>query len=100
MSRRVIFRRVARVEFDEAIAWYEQKRPGLGAEFEAGTNALLERIKEHPGRFRSITPHVRRAPLKRFGYFSIYFTEAPDRIGVLAVFHAKRDPEDLRERLK
>lgn len=100
MSPRVIFRRVARSEFDEAIAWYEAKKSGLGAEFEAEVNTLLERIKEHPGRFRSISPHVRRAPLKKFHYYSIYFTVGFDRIGVLAVFHAKRNSQDLRERLE
>lgn len=100
MSRTVIFSHVARVEFDEAIAWYEAKKPRLGAEFEAETDELLERIKENPGRFRLVAPHVRKARLKRFSYYSVYFVETPERIGVVAVFQAKRSPEDLRGRLE
>ncbi len=33
MTLPVIFRRQARLEFDEAADWYEQERAGLGSQF-------------------------------------------------------------------
>jgi len=35
MSLPVVFRRLARAEFDDAADWYEQRRAGLGAAFTA-----------------------------------------------------------------
>ena len=32
MSLRVVFRRAARHDFDEAALWYDERRAGLGAE--------------------------------------------------------------------
>lgn len=100
MSRRVFFKLDARLEFDEAIAWYERQLPGLGSKLEAEVNAILERINENPERFPRVTPSVRKARLKKFRFYSIYFTETPKGIGVVAVFHGKRDPAELRWRLK
>jgi len=33
MSLPLVFRHIARLELDESILWYENKRPGLGNEF-------------------------------------------------------------------
>jgi hypothetical protein len=30
---RVVFRRAAKIEFEEAVAWYDEQRSGLGEEF-------------------------------------------------------------------
>ena len=100
MSRKIIFKPSARLEFDEAIAWYERQLPGLGAKLEAEANSVLERIKENPERFPRVTANVRKARLKKFRFYSIYFTETPDWIGVVAVFHGKRNPQELWPRLK
>ena|SRR5687768_18165608 len=98
MSRVVRFEAAARVEFDEAIEWYERKRPGLGREFDAEVNSVLDRISQQPEHFRFITRTVRKARVRRFPY-SIYFAESSNVIGVVAIFHGKRDPAVLRERL-
>jgi plasmid stabilization system protein ParE len=46
MTLPIVFRRVARNEFDEAADWYEQRRPGRGAKFIAAVEAVLSRIAE------------------------------------------------------
>ncbi len=33
MTLRVVFRRAARLEFEEGVLWYEERRRGLGAQF-------------------------------------------------------------------
>ncbi|MGL4421664.1 MAG: hypothetical protein ACRCZF_13435 [Gemmataceae bacterium] len=48
MSTNVVFRVVARLEFDEAGDWYEARRPGLGATFTAAVQVVLDRIAAQP----------------------------------------------------
>lgn len=42
--RQIVFRRQARLEFDEAGNWYEKERTGLGIEFLAEIHSLIQRI--------------------------------------------------------
>ena len=89
----ISYRRQARQELWDAVAYYEQQRPGLGAEFDDGVAALLRRAVENPGRFQRVDSLVRKARLKRFHYF-IYFTEITQgSIQVVAIVHARRSPE-------
>ena len=95
---KAIFRPKARTELLETIAWYEERRAGLGAEFRAEIKARLQQAIESPGRFRNLTPDIRVARLNRFPYF-LYFSEMPQRIEVLAIVYAGRDPQWIRKRL-
>ena len=91
MTQPVVFRRIARSEYDEAVGWYESKRAGLGLEFKSAVDDKLALIARQPTLFRQIRGPVRRAVLKRFPY-TIHFLNEQDRIVVLAVFHAARGP--------
>jgi plasmid stabilization system protein ParE len=97
MSFSVVFRRLAKREFDDAVSWYEDRREGLGREFSVAVERLLEKIALSPNQFASLRGNIRRAVLKRFPY-SIHFVVEDNRILVLAIFHARRDPEHLEER--
>ncbi|MEY2878713.1 MAG: hypothetical protein RLZZ15_1093, partial [Verrucomicrobiota bacterium] len=79
MSRPTVFRQISRTEFDEAVAWYEGERVGLGLEYKAAVDALLVAIAEHPSLFRQVHGPIRRAVLKRFPY-TVHFLTEPDRI--------------------
>ena len=68
----LVFRRVAQVEFDKSISWYEQQQIGLGLEFRAAVEKQLGRIQIQPQQFKQIRGSVRQAVLPRFP-FSIYF---------------------------
>jgi len=92
------FRRKARQELWEAIAWYERQRPGLGMDFERGMDSLLQHISASPGRFQHLSPRVGKARLRGFPYH-VYFTEITGGIQVTAIIHAKRGPEWLAQRL-
>jgi hypothetical protein len=41
MSRQVVFRLIARNEYDEAVGWYESERSGLGLEFKSAVDDML-----------------------------------------------------------
>ena len=97
MSLPVVFRPVARQEMDDAIAWYESERPGVGIEVAAEIGSLIARIEGAPRQFRKVRGDARRAVLSRFPY-TIHFLLESDRIVVLAVFHAKRNPKRLEDR--
>ena len=97
MSRETVFRKVARLEFDEAVAWYESERQGLGLEFKSAVDALLATIAQQPALFRLVRGPIRRAVLKPFPY-TIHFLAEPGRIVVLAIYHASRDPRVVAQR--
>ena len=44
----------AAADVEEAVNWYEQRQPGLGSEFLATLDAVLEHIGEHPMRHRVV----------------------------------------------
>jgi len=69
----------------------------LGLEFKSAVDGLLALVAQQPMLFRQVRGPVRRAVLKRFPY-TIHFLDEPGRIVVLAVFHAARDPGELRQR--
>ena len=95
--RPVIFRRQARREYDEAGDWYEQERAGLGSEFLAEIERLLQRIASNPEQFPVLYRDVRKAVARRFPY-CVYFRERNQHIVVLAVFHSARNPAVWRQR--
>ncbi|OLE60533.1 MAG: hypothetical protein AUI36_12250 [Cyanobacteria bacterium 13_1_40CM_2_61_4] len=97
MSLPIVFRRIARQEMDDAVAWYQSERPGLGRELAVEIEKLLGRIGDNPRQFRQIRGEIRRAVLLRFPY-TIHFLIESKRIVVLAVFHAKRNPNRLEGR--
>jgi plasmid stabilization system protein ParE len=84
-------------EFEESIAWYEERQPGLGLEFRDEVFALLKRAAAAPEQFRKVHKEVRQAVLLRFP-FVLRFALQADRLLVLAVYHASRDPDDLSTR--
>ena len=101
MRREVIFLSAARLEFDEAIHWHDDQQPGLGDEFEAEVNRVIEEILKPPERFRFTSRETRKAGLlERFHRYSIYFYVQTDHIGIVSVFDGARNPAELRRRLK
>ena len=101
MRREIIFLHAARLEFDEAILWYDEQQPGLGDEFEAEVNHAITEILKNPERFRLASRETRKARLlERFHRYSIYFYVQSDHIGIVSVFDGARNPAELRRRLK
>lgn len=51
MSLPLLFRPAAQAEFDEATAWYEAQRAGLGSEFIEQVQQVLNMIVREPERY-------------------------------------------------
>ena len=91
-------------ELDEAVTYYESKRPGLGREFLRAVEATVDFAAETPGA-GSLLPgpparfRVRKFVVKRFP-FSVLVTMAGAQLKVIAIAHAARRPGYWRDRLK
>ena len=96
----VLFKPTARLEFDEAVAWYQSARPGLGEEFKLEVKATLRRALENPDIFQRVRGRAQKIRLQRFKKYAIFFAVKDDAFAVLAVFHAARNPAELERRLK
>lgn len=97
MSLPVTFLRIARVEFDNAANWYEQRRSGLGAAFTASVDRVLDRISQQPHFYGQAYKDVREALVPRYPY-CVYYRIEDAGILVLSVFHTARDPSVWQER--
>ena len=91
MSLPVVLRPEARAEFDEAFDWYEQQRPGLGVDFVAHVQEVVNRLGATPELHAQVFQDIRRAVVRRFPY-SVFYKIEPQQVVVLAVFHSRRDP--------
>lgn len=91
MTLRVVFRRAAKREFEDAAGWYEEKRAGLGEEFIREIDDAVARAAAAPQRFPIVFGDIRRTVARRFP-FAVYFRIRSDALVVLAVFHGRRDP--------
>jgi len=91
MSVPVVLRAIAQDEADKAAHWYEGKCAGLGADFLAEVQRVLDLISGQPDRYPIVLGDTREAPLARFPY-CVYYRERPGRVVVTAVFHTSRDP--------
>lgn len=100
MSLPVIFKPAARLEFDEAVAWYENEHPGLGREFKLEVKLALKRALAYPEHFQTVRVRVRKIRVRRFKKYALYFAVKDDVFAVLAVFHASRNPAILERRLE
>ena len=91
MSLPLVFRSPAQTEFDDAAAWYEGQRAGLGSDFVAEVQQVLDTIANQPDRYPIASGDVREAPVSRFP-FCVYYRVKPDKVVVIAVFHTSRNP--------
>lgn len=82
----------------EAALWYDAQLPGLGADFMTEVDAAAQRLKNFPEINRVRFADVRRAPVKRFKFYGLYYLIQNDEVWVIAVHHGRRHPRWLRER--
>ena len=78
---------------------YEERLPGLGAEFIEEFERRVLLIAENPKRWAVIEHDIRRALLRRFPYVIYYRQVHPNRIRVTVVKHQRRHPSYGLDRL-
>jgi len=98
MKRALIIRPEAEFDLAEAYKWYEARVPGLGSDFLLNTDAALSSIQRTPETYPIVFKNIRRSLIRRFPYGVFYVVEQ-DMIVVLAVLHARRDPQTWKDRV-
>jgi toxin ParE1/3/4 len=98
MKRPLIIRPEAEFDLAEAYGWYETQLPGLGSQFLLSVDAALASIQRTPELYPVIHKNVRRSLIRRFPY-GVFYVAEQDRIVVLAVLHARRDPRSWEDRV-
>ncbi len=89
----------AEVELREAVAYYEEKSPGLGLDLEAEIERSIRTIRDFPERWPLREDGTRRYLTHRFPYLVIY-AYLKDRIWIIAIAHCKRRPGYWKDRIK
>ena len=94
----LIVRREAEQDIQTAFDWYEEQRPGLGAEFLEQIEAVFNQIECNPELYESVFKTIRRALVRRFPY-SVYFVPKTGNQVVIGVLHQRRSPARWRKRV-
>mgnify|MGYP001590961578 CR=1 FL=1 len=98
MKYKIIVRPEAENDLEEAFAWYEDRRKGLGYDFllqvDAGIRFIEHNPEIHPGEYKGTRKHL----IKRFPYKIVYLVDE-EKIIVLAVIHGKRRPDLIKKRI-
>lgn len=84
--------RAATGEHYDNVSFYEDRLPGLGADYLTEFEAVMAHICTAPNFYPTVgAPDIRKAGLKRFPFHIIYRAEQT-QIVVLAVAHQRRRP--------
>jgi len=84
-------------EFGEAVAFYQDRAPGLGQEFFAEVQRVLKSIGENPSMGSPLAPPFRRFLCRRFP-FGVVYREDDNGVLAQAVMHLRRRPGYWRDR--
>ena len=94
----IIVHSEAREELDEAIAYYEEQRAGLGLDLANMVEQAIATIRQNPGVGSPYkATEFRRWVVERFPYL-VFYAELENAIWIVAVAHARRRPDYWRRR--
>ena len=98
MDYGLIIRPEARADLLDAFYWYQSQRQGLGFDFKLCIDEAMAVIQRTPLLYKKLMLDVRRATIRRFP-FGVFYLVENRKIVVLAVMHAKRDPDNWKSRM-
>jgi len=99
MSPGLIVRPEAELDIKDAYTWYEERMPGLGAQFLAAVDEAILLVSREPELFQKVYRSLRRALIHRFPY-GIFYKFESNSIVVLAVMHTARQPSKWKLRAR
>jgi plasmid stabilization system protein ParE len=88
---KIEFLPAAAAEVEDAVEWYNARKPGLGERFRGEVSKAVDRILLFPQGWAKTSRRSRRCQLRRFPYGVIYQVRE-DMILVLALMHLHRKP--------
>lgn len=87
-----------RAEIADALRWYREKDPRVGANLRDAINHAAENVRRLPGTWPTYLFQTRRFLVSGFSYSFVY-RENGSFIQVIALAHAKQRPGYWRDRL-
>jgi plasmid stabilization system protein ParE len=81
----------AETEIAEAVAYFDEQRPGLGDRFEQDLQDTVASVTERPLSGKRLTESVRQKRFRTFRYNLIYVIDGDEAI-IVAVAHHRRRP--------
>jgi len=93
MARQIIISPFAHNDTDEAYAWYEAQRTGLGEELLKELETAYQKISNNPAHYSFIDERkeLRDFLLHRFPYLIVYRVTG-NVVEIIAVHHGKKHP--------
>src|SRR6516162_7231801 len=88
----VVFHHDAETELDDAMAYYEARRTGLGLSFQAEVERVVQLIQQDPQRWAVYKNTAFRRHLLKWFPYAVYYLELDHCIWIAAVAHHKRKP--------
>lgn len=86
------FHRSTTCDLNQAIAYYEKQRKGLGEKFRVELNQSIQKIQFNPYIYRQIKG-LRRASLKKFPYSIVYKIIDEQKVRILIIRHHRLSPD-------
>ena len=86
---KIRFHPEARIEYQDALAWYQARSPQASQRFEAEMDRVLQAVAASPRMFPIYEEDERYAMLRRFPYSVVYRVRV-DHLQVVAVAHSRR----------
>jgi len=89
---KVIFTRIAELELEDSVRYYELEFFGLGKKFKDEVRKAVKRVVDYPEAWSIERGDVRKCLLHKFPYKLLYSIES-DHILIIAVAHQHRKPD-------
>ena len=88
----------AEADLADTYRFYQECRLGLGADFVLCAEEAIERVQKGPFQYPDVHMGVHRALVRRFPY-CVFYVVIENKISVIAVLHAARDPSQWKARV-
>lgn len=95
--RRINFHPDATQELEQSAKWYGERSEAAARGFAIAVDAAIKKISDDPGRFARIDARHSACSVERYP-FQIVFRDDGTHIDIVAVAHAKRQPEYWKAR--
>lgn len=92
--------RLAEQDALAAAIWYEKRQTGLGENFLTEVDRAVRALSGEALHYRIRFADVRRMPIHRFRFYGIYYVVQGEEVWVLAIFHGRRHPRSLQQRVR
>ena len=94
---KIEFLKLAKLEFDEAIVYYESESEGLGVRFKKEIRSSIDMILEFPMLYPMATDEIRKCVAHTFPY-TIFYVLKDETIYIYAIANHFKDPSIYAKR--